>query len=195
MPVEPMGVFAQHDVELAAALRGEHLAPETFADGGDLVGEKDPALEQIQPAEILDAGRFEISLRQIRQIEIESPKTSLLRQMMDREHGRKRQFLFGHQHRDKRRSPIVHVKNLRRWRHPPRHLQRGFGEENETRRVVFVGDAVFAIDARAIEKLVAANKKHLHAAGRPTFDKFRDISLRADADIDRDAGIAQIESP
>jgi len=74
--------------------------------------------------------------------------------MMDREHGGERQFLFRHKRRDKGRRPIVDVKNLRGRGHPPRHLERGFAEENETGRVVFVGDAVFAIDARPIEELV-----------------------------------------
>ncbi len=85
------------------------------------------------------------------------------------------------------------MENLWGRRHAARQLERGFAEENETRGIVFVSDAVFAVDADAIEKCVASNKKCLHTARRPAFDEFGDISFLADGDVHRDPGIAQIE--
>ena len=188
---QPMRMLAQHDVEIAPPFGSQHLAPITLAHGGDLVGKNDSALEQIQPAEILDARRLEIALRQIRQVEIEAPETPLLGEMMNREHGRKRQALVLHENRNERRRPIVDMEDLRRRRHAPRHFERRFAEENETRGVVFVGDTVFAVDARAIEKLVATDEECLDAAGRPAFHEFRDIILVADPHIDGDSRVSQ----
>src|SRR5205085_11855077 len=129
---EAVRVLAQNNVEVAAAIGREHLAPITFAHGRDLVAEHDPAFKQIEPPEIFDAVRLEITLRQIRQVEIESPETSLLGQMMDGEDGRERQLLVGHEDGNKRGGPIVGVKNLGRGWHPPRELYRGLAKANET---------------------------------------------------------------
>jgi len=190
---EPVRVLAQDDVEFAAAFGRQHFTPIPLAHGRDFIGENDPTLEEVEPAKILDASRLEIPLRQIRQIEIKAPETSLFREMMNREHGGERQSLVDDQHGHERGRPIVDMKDLRHGRHPPRYFERGFGEENETGRVVIVGHAVLAVDAGAIEEFVAANKEHLHAAGGPAFHKFRDMILRADPDVHRDSRVPQID--
>ena len=112
---------------------------------------------------------------------------------MDGEDRRKRQLLVGHEDGNKRGRPIMRVKNLGRGCHPPREFHRGFAKENETRRVIFVGHAVFAVDARPIEERVAPDEECLHAARGPAFHKFRDVILLADGHIDRDPGIAQLD--
>jgi hypothetical protein len=53
---------------------------------------------------------------------------------------------------------------------------------------------VFAVNARPIEKLVAAHKERLDAAGRAPFHKFRDITLVADRHIHGDPRVSQVES-
>src|SRR2546421_12541078 len=110
--------------------------------------------------------------------------------MMNRQHGRERELLIRNERRNERRRPIVAMENLRRRRHSPRQFDRGFAEENETRGVVLVSDAVFAIDARPIEERIATNEERLNTPRRPAFDEFSDISLLPEADIDRDPGIA-----
>ena len=42
---EAVRVLAQNNVEVAAAIGREHLAPITFTHGRDLVGEHDPAFK------------------------------------------------------------------------------------------------------------------------------------------------------
>ena len=67
--------------------------------------------------------------------------------------------MSAHIHWHQRRRPIVQVQNLRRRRETSRQFDRSFAEKNETRGVIFVRLAVFAINSGAIEKLVAAHKK------------------------------------
>src|SRR5881227_3527465 len=167
-----MSVFAQDDVESRTPFRAQHLMPITLAYRRNLIGENNTALEQVQPSEELDTARHEVSLGQIRQAKIEAPETSLFRDMMDREDRGEGKLLMVDQRGHQSRGPIMHVQNLRRRRHPSRQFERRFGKENETLGVVVVGDTMLAINSRAIEKLVAANKKSLHPAGRPAFDKF-----------------------
>src|SRR5437660_1373751 len=87
-------------------------------------------------------------------VRVTFPKTSLLREMMNREDGRKRQPLLAHQQRDKRRDPVVRMEDLGRRRHPPRQLDRGFAEEKEARGVIGIRLAFLAIKCRAIEELI-----------------------------------------
>jgi len=83
----------------------------------------------------------------------------LIGQTMDREHGRKGQPMGAHIHWHQRGRPIVQVQNLRRRRETARQFDRGFAEKNETRGIILVRLAVFAINSVAIEKLVASHKK------------------------------------
>ena len=120
---------------------------------------------------------------------IESPETSLLSHMMNGQHSLEWQSLCMHKHRHQRRRPIVHVQNLQLRRQPPRQFERRFAEENKSRGIVFVRLAVLAVNSRAIEKLIAANQKQLHAAGAPALEVPGDVSLVADLHIDSDAGV------
>src|SRR2546423_13139871 len=90
---ESVRVLAEDDVEFAAAFGRQYLAPIALAHRRDFIGENDSSFEEVEPAEVLDTGRLEISLRQIRQVKIEAPETALFREMMDREHGGERQSL------------------------------------------------------------------------------------------------------
>ena len=62
---------------------------------------------------------------------------------------------------DERGCPIMDMQDLWRRGQPPRQLDGGFVEKDETRGVVFVGRSMFAINFRAIVEFIAANKKHL----------------------------------
>src|SRR5436305_3931960 len=115
-----MRVFAQDDVESGPTFRAQHLMPIMLADRRYLIGENNPALEQVQTAKELDTARHEVSLGQIRQAKIEAPETSLFRDMMDREDRGEGKLLMVDQRGHQRRGPIMHVQNLRRGRHPPR---------------------------------------------------------------------------
>src|ERR1043166_2701842 len=70
---ELVRVFAQHRVEPAAELGREHLAPVMLAHRRDLVGIKNSALKEIDPAEKFDAMEREETLRQIGQAKSASP--------------------------------------------------------------------------------------------------------------------------
>ena len=63
---ELVRVFAQHDIEPAAAFRRQHFAAKTLAHGRDLIGENDAALEQIHSPEELQAAQREVAFRKIR---------------------------------------------------------------------------------------------------------------------------------
>src|ERR1700694_1376521 len=111
-----MRVLAQDDVEAAAAFRAQDFVAITLAYRRDLVGENNSALEQVEPAEKLDAAGHEVSLGEIRQVKVEAPETSLLREMMDRENRGEGKVLMVDQHGHERRGPIMDVQNLRRRR-------------------------------------------------------------------------------
>ena len=107
-----MSILAQHRVETRTTLRGEYLTPVALAYRRDFVGVKNPPLQKIHPPEKFDAAKSKEPLVQIGQFEVESPKTALLRQMMDGQHVGKWQMLGMRQHRDERRRPIVCMQDL-----------------------------------------------------------------------------------
>src|ERR1051325_9549975 len=109
---ELVRVFAQHRVEPAAELGREHLAPVMLAHRRDLVGIKNSALKEIDPAEKFDAMEREETLRQIGQAKIESPEAALLGQVMNREQGTKGQMMGVHVNGHQRRRPIVNMQDL-----------------------------------------------------------------------------------
>ena len=89
------------------------MASEFRADntrlGGDLIGIKNSAFEKIQPAEKLYSLKRKKSVRQIREMEIDSPETALVSDMMDGQHGFERKSVCVNKNRHQRRCPIVHV--------------------------------------------------------------------------------------
>ena len=156
---ELKGIFAQHALEFATALRRLHLAFVVFAHGGDLVGEKDSAFQEIHFPEKLDSAKGEETFVQIRQAKIKPPKTALLGKMMDREHGGERQMVCAYEDGHERGRPIVHVQNLRRGVQATGQFHGGFAEKNKARGIVFILHTVFAIDCCAVEKIVAPDEK------------------------------------
>src|SRR4030095_13937832 len=99
-----MRIFAQYPIETAAAGWRQDFAPIMFAYGCDPIGIENSAFEKIQPPEELDSMQGEKLLRQICKPEIESPKTALVSNMMNGQHGLERQSLRMHEHRHQRRS-------------------------------------------------------------------------------------------
>src|ERR1043166_6384157 len=118
-PDQAMRMLAQHDIEAASAFGAQDLAPVSLAYRGELVGGNNSALEQIEPAKILHPGRLEIFLGQICQLKIKAPETPLLRQMVNGQHGGKREPLLRNQDRNEGRGPIMDMQNLGGWRPPP----------------------------------------------------------------------------
>src|SRR6267378_7392809 len=80
---ELVGIFAEDDVEFIATFRLEDFVLVMLANGGDAVGENDAGFQKIEAPEKLDPTKREKTLRQIGEIEVEPPKTSLLSQSMD----------------------------------------------------------------------------------------------------------------
>src|SRR6266487_3425683 len=98
-----MRIFAQYPIEPVAAGWRQNFAPVMFAYGCDLIGVQNSAFEKIQPSEKFDPMQGKKSLRQISKPEIESPKTALISDMMNRQHSFERQALRIYEHRDQRR--------------------------------------------------------------------------------------------
>jgi len=84
---ELVGVLAQNGVESVTKFRCLDFAPIMLAHCRQFVGEENSALEKIQLPVKLDAAQREKTLVKIRQAKIESPETSLLRDVMNREDG------------------------------------------------------------------------------------------------------------
>src|ERR1041384_5936182 len=135
---ELVRVFAQHRVEPAAELGREHLAPVMLAHRRDLVGIKNSALKEIDPAEKFDAMEREETLRQIGQAKVESPEAALLGQVMNREQGTKGQMM-GVQETGPQRRPQMLTRRARgRGGYPARQFHRRSAEKNEAGGIVFV---------------------------------------------------------
>ena len=106
--------WAQDGVKTAAKLRRLDLTTVPLAHGRNSVRKKNSAFEEIEFSEKLDAAQGEKPFVQISEAKIESPKTSLFRDMMNGEHARKRQMVRAHVNRHERGRPIVQMQNLRR---------------------------------------------------------------------------------
>src|SRR4051812_43410947 len=93
------------------------------------------------------------------------------------------------ENRDKRRRPIVHVQNLHGGCQPPGELNRSLAKEDEPRGIIFIRLTPFTIDARSVEKRIAANEEQLDAAFGVTLHEFSDVVGFAYADIERNSGL------
>src|SRR4029077_17090317 len=82
-------ILPQHDVQPATTLGRLDFTPIMLTDGRHFVGEQNSALEEIEFPKKLDATEREKAFVQIGQPKIESPKTPLVGNVMDRENGRK----------------------------------------------------------------------------------------------------------
>src|SRR5207237_7674037 len=90
---ELVGIFTQNDVEFIAAFGSEDFALMMFADGGNAIGENDAAFQKIEAPEKLDPATREKTLRQVGMSEVESPKTSLFRESLNRKDSGERQIV------------------------------------------------------------------------------------------------------
>src|SRR5213595_4255440 len=81
---EFVGIFTENDIEFTAAFGLKNVALVMFAHGGDAIGENNAGFQEIEAAEKLDPAEREKALRQIGESEVEAPKTSLLRESMNR---------------------------------------------------------------------------------------------------------------
>src|SRR6266545_7680214 len=153
-----MRIFAQYPIETAADGWRQDFAAVMLAYGCDPIGIQNSALKKIQPSEELDSMEGEKPLRQICKPEIESPKTALVSNMMNGQHGLERQPLRMHKHRHQRGSPIVRMQNLQLRRQSARQLQRRLAKKDKSRGVILIRLAPFAVHSVAIEKFVAANQ-------------------------------------
>ena len=77
-------IFAQHDIELVTARRRQDFAFVMFAHRRDAISANNSTFQKIHAAEELEAMQGEKALRQIREREIQSPETPLLRNVMNR---------------------------------------------------------------------------------------------------------------
>ena len=152
-------IFAQDQIETATKLRGLDLALVPLAHSRDFVGKKNSAFEKIEFSKKFDAAQSEEALVQIGQAKIESPKTPLLSDVMNREHGCERQMMRSHINRHQRGRPIVHMQNLRCRSQTARQLHRRFAEKNKTRGVIVISGSVFTVNSVAIKKLVTPDKE------------------------------------
>src|SRR6266496_6064530 len=119
-----MRIFAQSAIETTSAGWRQDFPPIMFAYCCDPIGIQNSAFKKIQPSEELDSMEGEKPLRQICKPEIESPKTALISDMMNGQHGLERQPLRMHKHRHQSRSPVVHVQDLYLRRQSATELQR-----------------------------------------------------------------------
>src|SRR5437868_4347281 len=81
---EFVGIFTENGVEFKAAFGLKNFALVMFAGSGDAIGENDAGFQEIEAAEKFDPAEREKTLRQIGESEVEAPKTSLLRESMNR---------------------------------------------------------------------------------------------------------------
>src|ERR1041384_1110285 len=92
-------IFAQDHVQTTTEFRRLDLASMSLAYSRDFVGQENSAFEEVQLSKEFHAAEGEESLVEVREAKIEPPKTSLLGDVMDREHGRKRQTVGAHVNR------------------------------------------------------------------------------------------------
>src|SRR5262249_23731121 len=131
-------VFSNDHIQSASVFWCVHLTAIMLAHRGDTIGEKNSALQEIHPAKELDPAERKIFLGQVRQSEIEYPRTPLLIKMMNGQDSGERQPLFINQDRHQSSRPIVDMKNLRHRSETPGQFQRRFAEKNEAGRIVFI---------------------------------------------------------
>src|SRR4029077_3270005 len=153
------------------------------------VGVKNPAFEKIQAPEKLNAVKRKESLRQIRELKIESPKAALISDVMDGQNRAERQSVCMHENRHQRRRPIVQVQNLQLRCQSPGQLKCRFAEKNESRGIIFVRLAALAVNSCAIKKFITADEKQLHAAGAAAFEVPRNVGRIADLHVDSYTGV------
>src|SRR5688572_9143578 len=84
-------MLAHYGIETGAILRRLDFSRVSFTDGRYGVGENDAALEQIEIAVKLDARSAEVMPGQIGKGEVQTPKRTLIRQVMNRQDRSKRQ--------------------------------------------------------------------------------------------------------
>src|SRR5437868_15172065 len=106
-------VFAQDDIEAATDFRRLNFTAMALAHRSHAIGKENSAFEKIEFSKKLQAAQREKTLWQIGQTKIEPPKTSLLRDVMDREHRREWQMMSANISRHERGRPVVQVKDLR----------------------------------------------------------------------------------
>ena len=184
-----MRIFAQHAIQTASTCRSQDFAPVVLADRCGSVGVKNAAFEKIQPSEKLYAVQRKESLRQIREMKIESPEAALISDVVDGQNRAERQSVCMHKNGHQRRRPIVHVQNLQLRCQSPGQLERRFAEKNKSRGIIFVRLAALAVNSSAIKKLIAADEEQLHAAGASAFQVPRNVSRIADLHLDSYTGV------
>src|SRR6266536_501280 len=187
---QPMRIFAHHQVKAVAArpAGAGYLAPVMFAHRCDPVGIENSTFKKIQPSKKLDAMQGKEPFRQICEIEVQSPETALIGDVMDCQQRCERQVVRAHKHRHERGCPIVDVQNLQYRCQSPGEFQRCLAKKDKPCRVIFVRLALLAINSRPIEKIVAADEKQLHPACASRLEVIGNISFVPNPHIDRDAG-------
>src|SRR5580765_7631684 len=158
-----MRIFPQHYIQTAPACRCQDFAPEVLADRCSSVGVENAAFEKTQPSEKLNTVECKESLRQIREMKIESPEAALISDVMDGQNRAEGQSVRMHKNGHQRRRPIVHVQNLQLRCQSPGQLERRFTEKNKSRGIIFVRLAALAINSCAIKKFITADEEQLQA--------------------------------
>src|SRR6478609_3149704 len=153
-----MRIFPQHYIQTAPTCRCQDFAPVVLADRCSSVGVENAAFEKIQPSEKLHAVQRKESLRQIRQMKIESPEAALISNVVNGQNRAERQSVCMHENRHQRGCPIVHVQNLHLRCQSPGQLERRFAEKNESRGIIFVRLATLAISPSAIKKFITTDE-------------------------------------
>src|SRR6478736_8887636 len=184
-----MRIFPQHYIQTAPTCRCQDFAPVVLADRCSSVGVENAAFEKIQPSEKLNAVERKESLRQIREMKIESPEAALISDVMDGQNRAERQSVRMHKNGHQRRRPIVHVQNLHLGCQSPGQLERRFTEKNKSRGIIFVGLAALAINSCAIKKFIATDEEQLHAAWAAAFQIPRNVGFIAELHLNSYAGV------
>src|SRR6476660_9290723 len=184
-----MRIFPQHYIQTAPTCRCQDFAPVVLADRCSSVGVENAAFEKLEPSEKLNAVERKESLRQIRELKIESPKAALISDVMDGQNRVERQSVCMHENRHQRRRPIVQVQNLQLRCQSPGQLERRFAEKNESRGIIFVRLATLAINPSAIKKFITADEEQLHAACAAAFEVPRNVGRIADLHVDSYTGV------
>src|SRR5215470_186912 len=94
-----------------------------------------------------------------------------------------------HQNRDERCRPIVHVQDLDSRSESPCEFNGRFAKENESRGIVFVRFAVFAVNSVPIEERVTSDEENLNAAVGVPFNKFSYVGVLANSHVDGNGGV------
>src|SRR4029453_14010011 len=184
-----MRIFAQHYIQTAPTCRCEDFAPVVLADRCDSVGIKYAAFEKIYSPEKFYTVERKESLRQIREIKIESPEAALVSDVMDGQNRAERQSVRMRKNGHQRRRPIVHVQNLQLRCQSPGQLERRFAEKNKSRGIIFVRLPPLALNSCAIKKFITADEEQLHAACAAAFQIPRNVSRIAELHLNSYAGV------